>query len=148
MNVLLTTKQKNDVETTNLCLHFKIYPINYLKVAVRRTFKTMLNPTFKIPKTLKLVKSLKTIRRDWKLKTPFQKWCYFYGIGKAPYTLLRIPLLNDVHNAHWFRHLLLVYEIVTILLSLYTILCWTSEGKFMLSWPSTCAASLLIGVCI
>lgn len=108
----------------------------------------MLNSKFKIPNALELLKSLKNVRGEWKSKTPMQKWCYLYGIGKDPFGLLRLPILNDVNHVHWFGYFIFVNASVVVSLSLYTVLYYAYHGQLKMGLPSTCMAIVLIGVCV
>lgn len=106
-----------------------------------------LNLEFKTLSVLELFKRIKNAKDEWKLKTPMQKWCYFYSMGKVPLGLLRIPLMNDVNRVHWFAYFYLVYGSIVILLSLNTVLYYACRGEFELGLPSTCMALLFFGVC-
>lgn len=111
-----------------------------------KRFKMVLNLKFKIPTTRVLFKSLKNARGEWKSKTPMQKWCYFYGIGKTAYSAMCVSLLNDVNKVHWFGYFTVVYSIAIPLLSLYTICYYAYHGQIEKALPSTCMASIAIGV--
>lgn len=104
------------------------------------------NSIFNVPGLLELLKSLKNCRVEWKLKTPMQKWCYLYGIGRAGYRLIRIPLMNDVHNPHWFGYFALFYAALVMVLSLYAVIYYAYIGQIEMGLPSTCLAVLFIGV--
>ena len=106
-----------------------------------------LNSKFKIPNGLELLKSLKNARAAWKLKTPMQKWCYFYALGKEAFRIIRVPLLNDVHHVHWFAFAVVVYFNIAISLSIYTVALYAYQGDIQKGLPSTCMALLSIGVC-
>lgn len=47
-----------------------------------RHIKMMINQNLKIPSTLEMLKSIRTIRSEWKWKSPLEKYCYMIGIGK------------------------------------------------------------------
>lgn len=108
----------------------------------------VLNSKFNIPNARELFKSLKNAKSEWKLKTPMQKWCYFYGIGKYVYRVLRLPIFNDVNHVHWFAYFLIVNGAVIILLSLYTICYYSYHGATQMALPSTCVAFIFMGVSI
>lgn len=91
--------------------------------------------------------SIKSARSEWKLKTPLQKWCYLYGIGRAAFGLIRMSLLNDVHRTHWFGYFTMVYATLLPLLSLYSIIYYAYEGKLQMAFPSTIGGFICIGVC-
>lgn len=55
---------------------------------------------FKIPTGRELLKSLNNARGEWAIKTPLQKWCYLYGIGRAAFGIMRVPTMTNIN--HWF----------------------------------------------
>lgn len=89
----------------------------------------VINSKFKIPNARELFRSLKNARSEWKRKTPMQKWCYFYGIGRGAFGVLRMPLLNDIHQVHWFAYFLLAYMTAAVLLSVYSLIYYTRCGS-------------------
>ena len=105
------------------------------------------NSKFKIPNARELLKSFKNARAGWKLKTPMQKWCYFYSFGRTAYGSVRVSILNDVHKVHWFGYCVSVTSSISILLSLYTVLYYTIHGELQMGLPSTCMACIYLGVC-
>lgn len=107
----------------------------------------VVNSKFKIPNTRELFTGLKNARGEWKLKTPLQKWCYFFGIGRAAYGLGYIPLMVDVNNVHWLRYSAFVYAGIIIALSSYTISYYAYQGDLQMALPSTCMPFIFIGVC-
>lgn len=111
-----------------------------------KRLKMVLNPKFKIPNALELFKSLKNARSDWKSKTPMQKWCCMYGIARAVYRFLRMPLMNEVDRVHWLAYLMTAYSAIVPMLSLYTICYYAYHGELQMGLPSTCIACILIGV--
>lgn len=106
-----------------------------------------MNSKLKIPNARELFKSFKNARSEWRSKTPMQKWCYFYGLGKAPFGLVRIPLLNNVNDAHWFSRMFFVYQSILMLLAIYTISYFVFHGEFRMCLPCTCMVLIGIGVC-
>lgn len=107
-----------------------------------------LNSKFRIPSARELFKSIPNAKRDWKLKTPFEKWCYLYGIGKAPLHVLRVPAYKEnINDVHWFAYLVYLYTIGTPLLSLYTIGYYSYRGELEQSLKSTCLATICLAVC-
>lgn len=107
----------------------------------------VLNSEFKVPNARELFKSFKNAKGEWKFKTPMQKWCFFFGIGKAPLDLVYFPTFRNVNDVHWFGYFVFVYQVITILLSLYTVLYFAFRGELQMGLPSTCMASIVIGVC-
>lgn len=106
-----------------------------------------LNLKFVIPTGRELFRSFKNARSEWKLKTPLQKWCYLYGIGRAPYRVLRMSLLNDVNKVHWFSYFAMVYATLLPLLALYTLCYYTYRGEPQMALPCAGSAFVTIGVC-
>ena len=116
---------------------------------IKNRFKMVLNSTFKIPTPLELLKSIPNAKQNWKLKTPMQKWCYLYSIGKIPYDFVRVFIFKEnVHHVHWFNYFLQVYLSVLILLSFYTIYYYQMRGELQASLTATCMANLALAVCI
>lgn len=56
----------------------------------------MYNKKCIIPTVRELYRSVRTIQVDWNLKTPLQKWCYLFGIGRAPFILPVVPVFESV----------------------------------------------------
>lgn len=52
------------------------------------------NKKLTIPSVHELFQSLRTIRSDWSLKTPLQKWYYFYGISRASFIIPAITVFE------------------------------------------------------
>lgn len=104
------------------------------------------NSKFKIPNARELFQSLKNSRSEWESKTPMQKWCCFYGIGRAAYGFIRIPLLNDVNHVHWLSYSVLGYAVLLIILSSNAIHYYAVQGQLEMGLPSTCLASIFLGV--
>lgn len=109
--------------------------------------KLVVNSNFPIPTFFELLKSIKNAKAEWKTKTPFQKWCYFYGIGKAAYGLVKMPNLHDVTHVHWFAYCTFGYTNLMISLMLYTMFYYGRAGEIQMGLPSTCCSFILLGVC-
>lgn len=108
----------------------------------------MLNAKFKVLKAWELMKSMPRARREWRLKTPMQKWCYLYSIGKAACDLVCMPAFQEnVENIHWFGYFFLVYLTSTVVLTFYTVFHCICHDEFQMCLPSTCLLAILIGVC-
>lgn len=107
-----------------------------------------LNAKIQALSIVELVKSVRTIRQDWRIKTPYQKWCYLYSIGKAAFKLVAIPLYEIDQKLSWYSHFSLVYMGLAVTLALYTAIFYTIRGEFVKSLPSTCFAPVLIAVSI
>lgn len=107
----------------------------------------VVNAKFKIPTLRELWRSIPNASREWKSKTPMQKWCYLYGIGRAAYSSVRVSLMNDINHVHWFSHFMFVSNATIMLLCMYTVVYYAYRGESQLSLPSTCMTFIFIGVC-
>ena len=107
----------------------------------------VLNSKFQIPTLFELFRSLKNVQAEWKYKTPMQKWCYFYGIGKGAYGVVRMPNMNDINHVHWIAYYSCSYSILTVFLMFYSLFYYARDGNLLMGLPSTCIGSILIGVC-
>lgn len=97
---------------------------------------------------VELLKSVRTIRRDWKTKTPYQKWCYMYSIGKVAFKLVAIPLNEDDQKLNWYSYFSFVYVGLYISLVIYAAIFYTNRGEFAKFLPSTCLLVIMIAVSI
>lgn len=109
--------------------------------------RMVVNAKFKIPTLRELWRSIPNASREWKSKTPMQKWCYLYGIGRAAYSSVRVSLMNDINHVHWFSHFMFVSNATIMLLCMYTVVYYAYRGESQLSLPSTCMTFIFIGVC-
>lgn len=100
----------------------------------------------KVPGLRELLTGSLTIKNDWKLKTPMEKWCYVYGIGRASFGMIFIPIFNDVHNVHWLRYFYFVYIYGVPLMSLYTLNFYIQHGDVVVGLPSMCLALICLAV--
>lgn len=117
------------------------------EIRLKKVFEMTVDSKLNIPTVRELLTSLKNIREEWKLKTPSQKWCIFYGIGRAGFGIASIPLFNDINYLHWSGLVLLGYLTVVICLSIYTLTFYGLHGHPELGLASTTFAALCIGVC-
>lgn len=107
----------------------------------------VLNSKFKLLTVRELFKSMPSIKREWKWKTPMQKWCFLYSIGKAACSLIRVAVFQEhATNIHWFGYFSFVYVTIDMILSLYTVCYYINHGEMILGLPSTCIAALVCGV--
>lgn len=107
----------------------------------------ILNAKFKVLTARELLESIPNAQRKWKLRTPLQKWCYLYSIGKAACDLVCMPAFQEnVKNVHWFGYFFVVYTTSTVVLTFYTVFYYIYHGEFQLCLPSTCLLAILIGV--
>lgn len=111
---------------SNLALHMK------MKISEKSAI-----PTF-----LDLVKMMPTIRRDWYLKTPLEKWCFLYGIGKFSCDSVDLAVFRDDQTLSLYSYFVLMYTIAYVLLAIHTFIYFTMAGEFSRCLPCTC---LLVG---
>ena len=108
----------------------------------------ILNPKFKLQTVWELLESIPNARRKWKSKTPMQKWCFLYSIGKAACDLVCMPAFQEnVDHIHWFGYFFMVYLTSTVVLTIYTVVYYMYHGEFQMCLPSTCLLAILVGVC-
>lgn len=108
----------------------------------------VLNSEFKLLTGREFLKSISSARHDWASKTPMQKWCYLYSIGKAASDAILLTLFKrDINKGHWLDYSIFVDAVVVSTLSSYTVLYYINRGAFILGLPSTCLAALICGVC-
>lgn len=108
----------------------------------------VLNKKIETLSIVELFKSVRTILQDWKFKTPYQKWCYFYSIGKFAFKLGSVPLYEIDQTLNWYSYTALGYIGLYTMLVLYTAVFYINSGEFMKFLPSTCFATILLAVSI
>lgn len=91
---------------------------------------------------VKLLKGLPTIKRDWKCKTPLQKWWYLRDLGKIGFGLAGVPLFHEDQSLHSYSYFAYMYLGLCTSFVVYTACFYISHGDFMKFLPSTC---LLVG---
>lgn len=108
----------------------------------------VLNEKFKILSAGEIARSAFNIKREWKLKNPFEKYCYMYSLGKLMSSFLRLPLfLEDPTHVHLFAYFAFSYIVTEIVLSIYTICYYVMNGNFLMALPCTCMLGIIVGVC-
>lgn len=106
----------------------------------------VLNEKLPIPSFLDLIRSLPTIRTEWSLKTPLQKWCYFYGIGRMVIKPVQVPVFEEDQTLSWLSYQMCVYVGSYILLAIYTFYYHLIRGEMVKCLPCTCLLGLVIAV--
>lgn len=101
-----------------------------------------LNQKLVIPSIRELIRSTLSFKTNWQLKTPLQKWCYLYGIGRVNLSVLGIPLFNECQDLFWYSYVMYTYSGLYMLLAIYTAFYYISNGDPTKVLPCTC---LLIG---
>lgn len=106
----------------------------------------VLNKKVKILSARELVKSFRTIKTDWGSKTPNQKWCYFYAVGKMMTKPIGLPLFEEDQSIHWYSYS--SYGVVGFyaLLVLYTAYYYFMHDEPEMIFPSTCLFGIIFCV--
>lgn len=109
--------------------------------------KKLLNDKLKIPSLRELIQIVINLKQ-WHLRNAYQKWCFFYGIGKICLKPFGIPLYEEDQTialrAYFFATGLIGY----MSLSLYTTFHYICKGDFSKGLPCTCLLGVTISVCI
>lgn len=108
----------------------------------------VLNKKLTIPSVRELFQSLPTIRKDWILKTPLQKWCYFYGVGKAACKITAVPIFEEDQTLSLWAYQLPVYIGINLVLVVYTVYYHLILGEMTKCLPCTCILTVLLAVSI
>lgn len=99
------------------------------------------NRNFVIPSIGELINVKKT-KAEWDFKTPLEKWCYLYGIGRTGLDILGLPVFRDTMKYYWYSYVYYSYVIVDLILVIYTAYCYISLGEIEKFLPCT---ALLMG---
>lgn len=59
-------------------------------------------------------------RSEWKSKTPYQRYCYLYGIGGASLGFLGFPVFTEDPRRFWYSYVFFVYMAIDAVMVLYT----------------------------
>ena len=98
----------------------------------------VLNVEIKALSPIELLKSVRSIWREWKYKTPYQKWCYLYSFGRISFALADLPLFRNDQKLHWYSYFAFAYIGFYGICVIYTAYYFISLGEFMKILPSTC----------
>lgn len=79
----------------------------------------VLNENLKIPSTRDLFIALR-YRETRKSKTPLEKWCHLYGIGRFVAKLPSSTAFIDDQTLNWFIYCSIVFTIYYLCLTIYT----------------------------
>lgn len=96
------------------------------------------NKKFDIPSVLELIRSIPNIWNTWSLKSPYKKFCYFYGVGRAVSEYLQCPVYKDDQTLCWWIYFSPVYIGGYMLLAIYTMYYYFTISEFHKSLPCTC----------
>lgn len=97
----------------------------------------IINQKFNVPTTRELFKCLMN-RREWKLKSPLQKWLHLYGIGKSLCKVIKMKVYEEDQTLCWFSYYPLFYLVVHVILVVYTTAHYILRGEFDKFLPCTC----------
>lgn len=97
----------------------------------------LLNARIQTLSVVEVLKSVRTVRQDWRIKTPYQKWCYYYSIGKAALSTIGIPLYEDDQKLFWYSYFPVVYLGLHGILVVFTMYYHIYHGQFMRCLPAT-----------
>lgn len=126
-------------------LHFEKFAVDSRPsfVAVLPLEKmNVVNLRFDIPTSMELIRSIPTIRHDWRFKSPYRKFCYFYGWGRMLGTYLQVPIFEDDQRLCWWSYFGYFYYLTHTLLATYTIYYYSMRSEYSKAFPCTI---LLIG---
>lgn len=118
------------------------------RMSAENVSKLPLNAKLKIPTFQELIKSIPTIRSAWRLKTPFQKWCYLYGIGKAVLYQTDHRFFENDQTLSAFIYFSLVPVAVYTISAIYTIFFYIANGEPAKCLPCTCLLTIVYAVCV
>lgn len=100
-----------------------------------------LNKEIETTSALGLVKSIPNIRQEWRIKTPYQKWCYLYSLGRLGFKVIHYPLYETNQELSALSHLTIVIIGTIVLLEIYTLYFYIVRGDIFGALPSTCSIS-------
>lgn len=106
----------------------------------------VVNKNLEIPSVRELFQSIRTIRRDWKSKTPLQKFCYFYGVGRASCIIPAVPIFEDQQTLTIWSYQGYVYIAIYSALGVYTVNYHIVRDEFLKILPCTCLLSFILAV--
>lgn len=106
----------------------------------------MLNEKLKIPSTIKFIKSLRNIYREWKYKAPFRRWCYIYSIGRLGFKIVGIPLFQEDLKVYWYSHCTSLILGLYCVAAFYTAIFYIHRGELEKCIPCTCLLSTIFTV--
>lgn len=102
--------------------------------------------TLKIPSTLELMKIMINWK-EWHKKTPFEKWCVFYGIGRTSLIPTGFTAFEPDQTVRWYSYITVAYIFGYFILALHTVVYYITQGDFAKGLPCTCMLGVLVSVC-
>lgn len=106
------------INFTTYLAHIEASEDSFNKSQILQPTKMVLYATFSITPVRDCIR---TIRHEWCLKSPLQKWCYVYCIGKMAGKLIQIPTCDENQSLFFYSYFGYGYYISCAFLVLYTI---------------------------
>lgn len=104
----------------------------------------MLNEKVKFLTFMPFIRSLLTIYRDWKWKTPFSKSCYIYSIGRVPFQTIGIPLFDEDQTVYWHSYIPYAVTGAYFLSAVYTVVYYIVRDEPLKCLPCTCLLAMIL----
>lgn len=98
-----------------------------------------------IPSTLELIEIMIN-RKEWHKRTPFEKWSFFYGIGRTSLMPTGFTVFEADQTVRWYSYITLAYIVGYFFLALHTVVYYIVHGDFAKGLPCTCMFGVLISV--
>lgn len=76
-------------------------------------------------------------RAEWHSKTPYEKWCCLYSIGRVSLDVLGFPVYHEKMVFRWYTWVFFVYLAIDMLGVLYTGYCYIFSGELSEFLPCT-----------
>lgn len=105
-----------------------------------------LNAELKIPSIWELVQIVVN-RKEWRSKTPYRKWSYFYAIGRVCLSPFGVTLYEVDQTIRLRGYFYMVAFLAFMLTSINTTYYYINNGEFSKGLPPTCLLSILLSVC-
>lgn len=112
------------------------------------SLKMKLDQNLRIPKPFELIKLTYGGNHELSKKTPLEKWCYLYGIGRMFISPIGYTIFEDDQTLHWKSKTTPIICIAYVLLSVHTAFHYIKQGQFVKCLPCTCLLAILLSVCI
>lgn len=94
----------------------------------------------------RLFKLMKSIKREWYLRTPRQKWMLIYWIGAKASESIGVTVYGDMNN-HWYSYFPGFVGFLYQSMVLYTLVHNFVEGDYAKGLQCTCWLGVTISVC-
>lgn len=110
--------------------------------------KMILEQNLRIPKPFELIKLTYGKNHELSSKTPLEKWCYLYGIGRMFMAPIGYTIFEDDQTLRWYSKTTPIFCITYVLLSVNTAFYYIEQGEFFKFLPCTCLLALIFSVSI